>query len=341
MFVDTAEIRVKAGDGGDGAVSFRREKFVPKGGPDGGDGGDGGDVIFLVDPEKNTLLDFAGRHHWAATSGRPGHGQRKSGRGGDDLIVRVPPGTRVLDLSLQDVHGTGEPLQIADLTIANQRVVIAEGGTGGAGNWRFRTSINQAPRQHTPGTPGGERHLRLELRLMADVGLVGLPNAGKSTLLAAVSHARPKVASYPFTTLQPQLGIAELDMDRRLVIADIPGLIEGAADGAGLGHDFLKHVSRCRTILHVVDLLPDEGDAATNYKLIRRELEAFSPQLAATLEVIAANKTDLLTEEDDEILQSFRDAVGDVPVVPISGATRAGLPELLQQLWQMATPPAE
>ena len=333
VFVDSAEIHVKAGNGGHGCVSFRREKYIPKGGPDGGDGGDGGSVIFEVDPEKNTLLDFSGRHHWSATRGQHGKGAKRTGRGGDDRVVPVPPGTEVYDVGLSDLHEVDETgVKIADLTQPGQRVTIARGGRGGKGNWRFRSSTNQSPRQSTEGETGEERRLRLELKLIADVGLAGLPNAGKSTLLSALSSARPKVADYPFTTLAPQLGIAELDMERRIVIADIPGLIEGASDGLGLGHAFLRHVERCRTILHVVDLAGDDPPAA--YRTIRGELEAFSPLLAEKPQVIAANKVDLFEdhEELDARLDDLRSVVNGT-ILPISGATRVGMADLLETLW--------
>jgi GTP-binding protein len=336
VFVDTAEIHVRAGDGGNGCVSFRREKYIPKGGPDGGDGGHGGSVIFEVDPERNTLLDFAGRHHWNAPKGQHGKGARRTGKKGEDLLVKVPPGTEVYDLGLADVHdieGAEQGVRIADLTQPGSRVTIAEGGRGGSGNHRFKSSTNQAPRQSTDGTPGQERRLRLELRLMADVGLAGFPNAGKSTLLSAVSAARPKVADYPFTTLAPQLGIAELDIERRLVIADIPGLIEGASDGAGLGHEFLRHIERCRVVLHVVDLVPPDGDPVEHFRAIRRELEAFSPKLADKPRLLAANKTDLLL--DDEPLDRLRQALPEETILPISGATRKGLEPMLEALWSI------
>ena len=341
MFVDTAEITVHAGDGGNGCVSFRREKFIPKGGPDGGDGGHGGSVILEVDPEANTLLDFAGKHHWRAERGQHGKGARRTGKSGSDLLVRVPPGTEVFDTGLEDVHGVAGNVRVADLTQPGQRVTIAEGGRGGAGNHRFKSSTNQAPRQHTDGTPGQQRHLRLELRLIADVGLAGFPNAGKSTLLSAVSDARPKVADYPFTTLAPKLGIAELDTERRLVIADIPGLIEGASDGAGLGHDFLRHVERCRAVLHVVDLAPpDGGDPVEAYRAIRRELAAFSPRLAEKPRVIAGNKTDLV-EDVEAAIAPLRDAAEGAVVIPISGATRGNLEALLEALWTTVHPPLD
>src|SRR4051812_12416886 len=291
MFIDEAVIHVKAGDGGAGCVSFRREKYVPKGGPDGGDGGDGGSVVFLSDPNKNTLLDFAGKHHWKARSGQAGMGKKMARESGDDLVIRVPAGTIISD--------TEKQIRLADLDQPNKQVIIARGGKGGRGNWHFKSSTNQAPRYAEPGTEGDERHLRLELKLIADVGLVGMPNAGKSTLLRAISAARPKVADYPFTTLDPQLGIAELPGERRIVFADIPGLIEGAQSGAGLGHAFLKHIERTKIIVHLLDMFPpDDSDPAENYRVIRKELEAFSPELAGKREVIAANKIDLSTDED-------------------------------------------
>ena len=273
MFVDEAKIYVKAGDGGAGCVSFRREKFTPKGGPDGGDGGSGGSVIFVADENKNTLLDFAGKHHWIAERGQHGMGSKCFGLSGNDLVIQVPVGTMVFDADTD--------MLIADMDKDEKRVVIAQGGMGGRGNVHYKSSTNQAPRYAQTGTEGVARNLKLELKLIADVGLVGMPNAGKSTLLRTISHARPKVADYPFTTLEPQLGIADLVGDRRMVIADIPGLIEGAKDGAGLGHAFLKHIERTKIIVHLLDLYPtDNSNPAENYKKIRSEIEAFSEVLA-------------------------------------------------------------
>jgi GTP-binding protein len=324
MFVDEATIHVKAGDGGNGCVSFRREKFVPKGGPDGGDGGDGGSIVFVADPNKNTLLDFAGKHHWKARSGQAGMGKKMAGESGEDLLIRVPPGTLIHDI---DHH-----ILLADLDASGRQVVIAQGGKGGRGNWHFKSSTNQTPRYAEPGTEGQERNLRLELKLIADVGLVGMPNAGKSTLLSAVSAARPKVADYPFTTLQPQLGIVELPGDRRIVMADIPGLIQGAQHGAGLGHDFLRHIERTRIIVHLLDMYPLDGSIpAENYRTIRRELEAFSPQLAAKRELVAANKMDLATDEVE--IDRLRAELPECEIHAISGATRRGLDPLLARIW--------
>jgi GTP-binding protein len=325
MFVDEATIHVKAGDGGAGCVSFRREKFIPKGGPDGGDGGNGGDVIFVADPNKNTLLDFSGKHHWIAPRGEAGMGKKMYGKAGEDLIVPVPPGTLVYDKERN--------VLMADLDTPGKRVVIARGGRGGKGNWHFKSPTNQAPRYAEPGTEGQDRNLRLELKLIADVGLVGMPNAGKSTLLSVISAARPKIADYPFTTLEPQLGITELSGDRRMVFADIPGLIEGAQHGAGLGHAFLRHIERTKIIVHLLDLFPPDGsDPAENYRKIRGELEAFSPELAHKREIIAANKLDLAT--DSEALEKLMNDLPDREIFAISAATRQGVEPLLEELWK-------
>ncbi|HEV2293120.1 MAG TPA: GTPase ObgE [Tepidisphaeraceae bacterium] len=325
MFVDEATIRVKAGDGGAGCVSFRREKFIPKGGPDGGDGGDGGSVIFVADANKNTLLDFSGRHHWKAPRGEAGMGKKMHGPSGDDLVIPVPPGTMIYD--------TDHDILLADLDAPEKRVVIAKGGKGGRGNWHFKSSTNQTPRFAEPGTEGEERNLRLELKLIADVGLAGMPNAGKSTLLSVVSAARPKIADYPFTTLEPQLGIVNLTGDRRMVFADIPGLIEGAKHGAGLGHAFLRHIERTSIIVHLLDLYPPDGSSpADNYRKIRGELESFSPELANKPELIAANKLDLAM--DNEALDALMQALPEREIFAISGATRQGVESLLETIWR-------
>ncbi len=327
MFVDEAVIHVKAGDGGNGCVSFRREKYIPKGGPEGGDGGNGGSVIFVADSSKDTLLDFSGRHHWHAERGESGMGKKMAGHNGPDLIIQVPLGTLIYD--------SDQGILLADLETPDKRITIARGGKGGRGNWHFKTSTNQAPRYAEPGTEGQQRMLRLELKLIADVGLVGMPNAGKSTLLRAVSAARPKVADYPFTTLDPQLGIVDLIGDRRMVFADIPGLIEGAQSGAGLGHAFLRHVERTKVIVHLLDLFPMDGsDPAENYRTIRRELESFSPTLANKREIIAANKLDLATD-DGAALAKLRSDLSDKEIFPISGASREGVEKLLEVLWSI------
>ncbi len=325
MFIDEAKIYVKAGDGGAGCVSFRREKFVPKGGPDGGDGGHGGSVIFVADENKNTLLDFAGRHHWIADRGMHGMGAKCFGKSGEDLIIQVPVGTLVFDADNNNL--------IADLDKGEKRIVIAQGGKGGLGNWHFRSATNQAPRYAQKGTEGAARNLKLELKLIADVGLVGMPNAGKSTLLRTVSHARPKVADYPFTTLEPQLGIADLVGDRRMVIADIPGLIEGAQHGAGLGHAFLKHIERTKVIVHLLDLYPSDGsNPADNYHTIRKELEAFSDVLAKKDEIIAANKLDLAI--DDEAIDKLRAELPGKEIHAISGVSKQGIEKMLDVVWR-------
>jgi len=332
MFIDEAQIHIKAGDGGNGCVSFRREKYVPKGGPDGGDGGDGGNIIFVVDENKNTLIDFAGKHNWQAGRGEHGQGANCYGKRGQDLIIPVPVGTVVIDAD------TG--LEMVDLTEPGKKITLARGGKGGRGNWHFRNSVNQAPRYAEAGTEGQSRNLKLELKLIADVGLVGMPNAGKSTLLAACSHARPKVADYPFTTLQPQLGIVELVGDRRLVMADIPGLIEGASGGAGLGHAFLKHIERTKILVHLINLFPEDfSEPAANYRKIRNELEAFSPELASKPQIIVANKTDL--ELDNTALNALRDKLKGREVLAISGATGKGVKELLERIWRELHPPEE
>jgi len=337
LFVDQAIINVKAGDGGGGAVSFRREKYVPKGGPDGGDGGDGGDVVFIADENINTLLDFQGRPDWKATSGDNGRFKQQYGLAGDDLTIRVPPGTMVLN------DETGE--LIVDLG-PGQSHIVAKGGRGGRGNDRFKTSTNQTPRTAEPGEKGETFRVRMELKLIADVGIVGLPNAGKSTLLSVVTDARPKIADYPFTTLRPQLGIAEIDPKRRLVLADIPGLIEGAAEGHGLGHEFLRHVERTRVLVHLVDIAPVDGsDPVANYQMIREELGRYSSLLAEKPELIALNKVDLV--DDDEARKAadaFRRGLklgAREPLLIISGATRSGTRELLEQLWAMVKPKVE
>ena len=325
MFVDEAQIHVKAGDGGNGCVSFRREKYIPKGGPDGGDGGYGGSVKFVADPQVNTLMDFASKHHWKATRGRDGMGAKMAGVGGEDLIITVPVGTLIFDQERGRL--------LADLNLAGKMVNIARGGRGGWGNWHYRSATNQTPRYAQPGTMGQERKLKLELKLIADIGLVGMPNAGKSTLLSSISAARPKIGAYPFTTLQPQLGIVELAGHRRMVVADIPGLIEGASDGAGLGHDFLRHIERTKIIVHLLDLFPPDGSSpAENYRVIRKELEAFSPKLAEKQEVIAANKMDLETEGQT----AFDTLCAELPgkqIFPMSGATQQGITPMLEKLW--------
>ena len=324
MFVDEAKIWVKAGDGGNGCVSFRREKYIPKGGPDGGDGGKGGDVYFVTDVNLDTLLDFAGKHHWQAGNGLPGQGSNKTGANGKDLIIRVPPGTLLYDTDLD--------LLLKDLDEIGMKVCVCLGGRGGKGNKQFATSTYQTPRYAEPGKPGQERNLRLELKLIADVGLVGMPNAGKSTLISRCSAARPKIASYPFTTLEPVLGIVKLSDDRRLVMADLPGLIEGAHKGAGLGFEFLRHIERTRIIVHILDIMPTDGsDPVKNYRRIRKELEQYSPALAEKPEVIVANKIDL--DPEGKMVKKLRKQLRH-RIYPISAVTGEGVKDLCETLWK-------
>jgi GTPase len=326
MFIDEAQIYVKAGDGGAGCVSFRREKYKPKGGPDGGNGGDGGSIIFEACEDVDTLLDFSGKHHWKAGNGMPGEGSNKSGEDGEDLIIRVPVGTLIYDTEID--------LMIKDMNKTGMRVCVCKGGSGGRGNREFATSTRQTPRFAQPGTQGDDRELKLELKLIADVGMVGLPNAGKSTLVSMCSKARPKIANYPFTTLSPVLGIVELSDYRRFVIADIPGLIEGAHKGAGLGHDFLKHIERTRTIIHIIDIAPVDGsDPAENYTKIRYELEQHSKVLISKKEIIVANKMDIC--ENNEPLEKLKKDLDRNDVIPISAATGEGIEELKEIVWKM------
>ncbi len=326
MFIDEAKIYIKAGDGGAGCVSFKREKFMPNGGPDGGNGGHGGNVIFEACDDVDTLLDFSGKHHWRAENGAPGEGSRCSGLDGEDLIIKVPVGTLIYDTDID--------IMIKDMNKPGMTVRICRGGMGGKGNCEFVTSVRQAPRFAQPGTPGDDRNLKLELKLIADVGMVGLPNAGKSTFVSMCSKARPKIANYPFTTLSPVLGIVELSGFRRFVIADIPGLIEGAHQGAGLGHDFLKHIERTKIIVHILDIAPIDGsDPAENYRKIRYELEQYSKILIAKKEIIVANKMDLCI--DNEELDKLKSDLGRDDVIAISAATGEGISELKEVLWKM------
>ncbi len=327
MFVDKAKVFVKGGDGGDGLVAFRRELYVPEGGPAGGDGGDGGDVVFRVDEGLRTLMDFRYQKHFKAPRGEKGRNKSQHGANAEDLIVRVPPGTVVYD------DDTGE--MIADLTHHGQEVVVAKGGRGGRGNTRFRSPSNPAPAIAENGEEGQERWVVLELKVMADVGLVGFPSVGKSTLLSVVSGARPKIGAYHFTTLTPNLGVVDLGDDRSFVMADLPGLIEGAHSGVGLGHEFLRHVERTRVIVHVVDMSGMEGrDPFDDWEKINEELKLYNARLAERPQIVAANKMDM--PDAGENLEAFRKRLAEVspdtPVMPISSLTRQGVPELLHRV---------
>ena len=318
-FVDEALITVEAGNGGAGCLSFRREKYIPKGGPDGGDGGHGGSVILMADENLNTLIDYRFQPRYRADNGRPGAGRNKTGAGGGDLVLKVPVGTAIYNDETNTL--VGEVVADGDV------MTVAEGGRGGLGNTRIKSSTNRAPRRTTPGTPGEAYKLRLELRLLADVGLVGLPNAGKSTLISQLSAAKPKIADYPFTTLVPQLGVVSLAPHRNFVIADIPGLISGAAEGAGLGTRFLKHLTRTRILLHLVDVAPiDEKDPVDVVETIADELEQFSPSLAARERWLILNKVDLVNaDERDAFIDELKEAFNwPHPVHVISGVTGDG-----------------
>jgi GTP-binding protein len=331
IFLDEVDIVVTGGRGGDGCVSFRREKFIPKGGPDGGDGGNGGSVFMLADESLNTLQHLSGHHHWKAPSGIRGSGKTKHGRSGEDLDVRVPVGTILYDAD----HG----IVLKDLAASGQRICVAPGGKGGLGNTAFKTAVHQAPRVAEPGENGHERRLHLELKLIADAGLVGKPNAGKSTLISRLSAARPKIAAYPFTTLAPCLGIVELSGYRRFVLADIPGLIEGASEGAGLGTEFLRHVERTRVLVHVVDICPPVGDPVEDYRIIRRELKKYSPALAAKPQIVVVNKMDLT--DSQEHLEKFKKKLKLKEVFSISAVTGKGLEALTQKIWDTLHPKEE
>ena len=321
MFVDKATIKVKAGNGGNGAVAFHREKYVAAGGPDGGDGGRGGSVILQTDPNMSTLMDFRYKRKYVAENGTDGSGKRCSGKDGEDLIIKVPNGTLVRDREtgaiIKDMSGS-EPF------------VLVRGGSGGWGNKHFATPTRQAPRFAKSGLAGEEREVTLELKLLADVGLVGFPNVGKSTLLSVVSKAHPKIANYHFTTLYPNLGVVYAGEGSSFVMADIPGIIEGASEGAGLGHDFLRHIDRCRLIIHVVDVSGSEGrDPISDYEAINAELENYSPELASRPQIVAANKCDIVS--DEETLRTFREYIAgkDVPLYEISAAAHTGVRELI------------
>ncbi|MFH1783344.1 MAG: GTPase ObgE [bacterium] len=326
MFIDKARIFVAAGAGGNGCVSFKREKYVPNGGPDGADGGKGGDVILKASHHLSTLVDFQYRPQYKADRGSHGKGRDKTGRDGEDLIVKIPVGTVVREVGNNNV--------IADLVTDGQEVVIARGGRGGKGNSRFKTNKRRAPRIAEKGEPGDEITVSLELKLIADVGLVGYPNAGKSTLLSRVSSAHPKIADYPFTTLTPQLGVVKIDEGSSFVLADIPGLIEGAHRGVGLGDDFLRHIERTRILVHIVDVTGYDGKApAVNFHAVTRELALYSKKLADKKQVIALNKTDIL--QDEKTLAAFRRKVKGYKIFPVSAVTGKGVKELLKHVYSM------
>jgi GTPase len=320
-FLDEAKVYIRSGDGGNGCVSFRREKFIEFGGPNGGDGGKGGDVIAEAVDGLNTLIDYRYQQHFFAKNGQPGMGKDRHGANGADIVLKVPVGTQIYE---ED----GATL-IVDLTERGQRAVLAQGGNGGFGNTHFKSATNRAPRRANPGQPGTEQTIRLRLKLIADAGIVGLPNAGKSTFLAVVSAARPKIADYPFTTLQPQLGVVEID-GREFVLADIPGLIEGAHEGAGLGDRFLGHVERCRVLLHLVD--GAGGDAGAAYKTIRAELSAYGEGLADKPEIVALSKADAIdAAELEQQADRLKRAARKAPLV-VSAVSGAGVPEVLRAL---------
>lgn len=325
MFVDRVEIEVVAGKGGDGCMSFRRERYVPKGGPDGGDGGNGGSIIIEAVEGINSLVALKHRKQWRAERGKHGQGSDRRGRNGPDTIIKVPPGTLLID------HRDG--FVIKDLAQVNDSIVAAKGGTGGRGNAHFKSSTNQAPREWTSGEEGEARRLVLELKVIADVGLVGKPNAGKSTLLSRMSRAKPEIADYPFTTKFPNLGLVEIDIDRTFVLADIPGLIEGASEGIGLGHEFLKHIERAGILVHLVEPAPTDGsDPVQNYELIRNELVQYKDELGRRPEIVVVTKCEL--PESAEVAQLLSDKIGQ-PVLRISAATGENLDRLTGQIAEL------
>ncbi len=334
-FVDEAAITVEAGRGGNGVVSFRREKYIPKGGPDGGDGGDGGSVFIKASEDLNTLIDYRYTRRYKAESGQGGQGRNCTGRKGDDLYLEVPVGTTIIDVDTDEVLG--------DISTVDTVLKVAQGGFHGLGNTRFKSSVNRAPRQCTPGSDGEVRNLKLELKVLADVGLLGLPNAGKSSLIRAISAAKPKVAGYPFTTMVPNLGVVRVEKHRSFVVADIPGLIEGASEGAGLGVRFLKHLTRNRLLLHVVDVAPfDATDPAENAAAIVRELQAFSPTLAGLDRWVVLNKLDLVPEDDrEELIARLKAEIPSEKVFVISAINGEGVDDIkysvmeyLEERWQ-------
>jgi len=332
MFVDEVDIHVHAGHGGRGCLAFRREKRVPRGGPSGGDGGRGGSISIVANPHTNTLINFRFHPEFDAEKGQHGQGSNRTGHDGRDLELSVPLGTLVYEKTDQP----NEPYRLlADLARTGDRLVVARGGRGGMGNARFATATNRAPRKVQPGEPGEEKFLRLELKLLADVGLVGFPNAGKSTLISRISAARPKIADYPFTTLTPNLGVVGLSGERSFVVADVPGLIEGAHRGLGLGHRFLRHLERTKVLVHLVDVSSVAGrDPVADLDTLRRELELFQPTLAAKPQIVTANKIDALDEEERAASLGRRAGELGLPFFRISAVSGAGLPELLEEMWR-------
>jgi GTP-binding protein len=332
MFVDEVDIHVEAGNGGRGCLAFRREKYVPRGGPSGGDGGQGGSVFVIASPHINTLINFRFHPEFSAERGEHGMGSNRTGHNGADLELAVPVGTLVYEKTAD----ADDPLRLlADLSSPDQRVLVAKGGRGGLGNARFATSTNRAPRKVQPGEAGEIKDLRLELKLLADVGLVGFPNAGKSTLIARISAARPKIADYPFTTLTPNLGVVRLSDDRSFVVADVPGLIEGAHHGLGLGHQFLRHLERTKVLVHVVDVSSATGrDPAQDLDVIRRELELSRPAFMTRPQLVAANKMDAVDDESRVAELARRAGELGLPFYRISAASGSGVPDLLEAMWQ-------
>ncbi len=326
MFIDSAKIYVRSGSGGNGIIHWRREKFIPKGGPDGGNGGVGGDVIFRADKNINTLLDFRYKKKFIAKNGNPGEGSNKEGRSAEPIVIKLPVGTLIRNAS------TGE--LIADITEDGQEFVIAKGGRGGKGNWVFRSPTNQAPRVCTPGEPGVEFHLELEMKLLADIGLVGFPNAGKSTLISTISAAKPKIADYPFTTLVPNLGMVYFQENKSFVVADIPGLIEGAHEGKGLGIQFLKHIERTKVLLYLIDC--SSPDIKNDYKILANELKSFSSDLPKKKSIVAVTKMDIADDDIKKKLAKLKFPKG-VAVHHISAATKTGLQDLLETMWKLVS----
>jgi GTP-binding protein len=332
MFVDEVDIHVAAGHGGRGCLAFRREKRVPRGGPSGGDGGHGGSIYIVASPHTNTLINFRFHPEFSAERGEHGQGSNRTGHAGSDLELAVPVGTLVYERSNDP---DAAPRLLADLAHEGQRVLVARGGRGGMGNARFASSTNRAPRKVQPGEPGEEKHLTLELKLLADVGLVGFPNAGKSTLISRISAARPKIADYPFTTLTPNLGVVSLSDDRSFVVADVPGLIEGAHRGLGLGHQFLRHLERTKVLVHVVDVSgASRRDPVEDLDTLRRELALFRPELAAKPQIVAANKIDTISDDDGVKALSRRATRLHLPFFRISAVTGAGVADLLESAWK-------